>query len=264
MSTISWAEFKAQIEKQIPKERCFSAVSHDGASKPIYRGHASNKWSLETTLDRRTQKDMSLGQYMRDCASARRHSGNFTPNTVPFDENVCLNYSSLRVHFPNFEYLAFLRHHGFPSPLLDWTESPYVAAFFAFRNKAPPDASAARVFLYQASVGQGHSFCTADPHLISLGPFITAHERHAIQQCWYTVAIQDKDTECYFCSHEEAFEISRKVGGTQDHIQIFDIDLADREEALSDLYSMNISAFTLFRSLDSLMETTSHRIFEKE
>jgi hypothetical protein len=31
-----------------------------------------------------------------------------------------------------YEYLAHLRHRGFPSPLLDWTRSLYVAAYFAF------------------------------------------------------------------------------------------------------------------------------------
>lgn len=41
----------------------------------------------------------------------------------------------LRKH-PALTFMTHLRHCGFPSPILDWSRSPYVAAYFAFAKGA--------------------------------------------------------------------------------------------------------------------------------
>ena len=264
MSILRWAEFKAKVGQHIPKERRFSAKTEMGFSRSLFRGHASNKWILDTTLERRIKGGMSLAGYMQLCGSARRYMGNYLPSSLSFDENLSPTYKALWTGFPNFEYLAFLRHHGFPSPFLDWTESPYVAAFFALREPPNDGATAARVYLYISDAGEGRGYCSSSPHILVQGPFASIHERHAIQQCWYTIAIREEGDDCIICSHQEALSISQGSGQLQDLVTSFDISLEDREEALSDLYSMNISAYTLFRSLDSLIETTSHRLLPQK
>lgn len=90
----------------------------------IWRGHRRDDWKLEPTLTR-LQRESSVSsvqnwdfalQHLEKFKFAVRGRRGQNPPEIK-DEN---------------EWWALGQHHGLATPLLDWTTSPFVAAFFSF------------------------------------------------------------------------------------------------------------------------------------
>ncbi len=156
--------------------------------------------------------------------------------------------------------MAYLRHHGFPSPLLDWSRSPYVAAYFAFAKREAADNVAIYAFLERPPTIEflpigGPKICTRGSCSLK------THERHRRQQSSYTVCVeQDNVTKQWkFVSHQKVFELH---GIGRDQIYKTTVPSSERIKILRYLDSDNLNRFSLFGSEDALMDTLAFREIE--
>src|SRR4051812_15361791 len=97
--------------------RDYSGLERSRRQSLLFRGHADAGWELETTLDRHRKfsDDAERAEYYGRLLSEFQLEG--LRLSTGFD---------LTIKDDAFEFLA--RHHGIPSPILDWSSTPYVSA----------------------------------------------------------------------------------------------------------------------------------------
>jgi hypothetical protein len=95
-----------------------------------FRGHRDAKWRVESTLARH------FGAPFGGMTALQIHE---------MIDHFLVNLTSIGIPLPfdkrnSRARLEFARHYGVPSPLIDFTLSPYVALFFAFNGVRPSEA----------------------------------------------------------------------------------------------------------------------------
>ncbi|MDR4470706.1 MAG: FRG domain-containing protein [Nitrospira sp.] len=216
----------------------------------MFRGQ-SHPWRLRTSFFRAGRADL-IRFLNEDIQMLHRHLSARTKHVF-----------RLTIPDENGAFFNLVQHHGYPTPLLDWTYSPYVAAFFAYREVSSRGADAVqedrkvRIFvfdqaLWKKSFHQVTQLLIPEPH-VSISEFIAVeNERMIPQQAASTVTNID-DIESYIASKEA------EVGKT--FLSAIDLPAMDRKGVMQELSYMGITAGSLFPGLDGACEELRERNF---
>lgn len=233
--TMSWAGFKEYV----------STISEEGY---LFRGQ-KEPWRLCTSFHRRERYRISEFTN-RDVKQLHQRLSAITSH-----------FFDLTIPEQNGAFFNLLQHHGYPTPLLDWSHSPYVAAFFAFRDR-PIDYSgdeSVRIYLFnrrewQSRYRQVDNLDPAFPHL-SVSEFIAIDNPRLVPQQAATTATNLYDIEAYLLGKERESGIK--------FLQAVDIPARERNRVMTDLRFMGITAGSMFPSIDGVCEELRERNFDR-
>lgn len=230
---MSWNEFKEHV----------ATISKDGY---LFRGQ-KEPWPLCTSFHRRGR--FRISEFItKDVRQLHQRLSAITKHL--FD---------LNIPEQNGAFFNLLQHHGYPTPLLDWSHSPFVAAFFAFRDRpiGTKDEGTVRIYLFNnrewtQKYPQVQNLDPCFPHL-SVMEFISIDNPRAVPQQAVTTVTNIHDIESYLVEKQNESGIA--------FLKAVDIVASERESAMADLQFMGITAGSMFPSIDGVCEELRERNF---
>jgi FRG domain len=169
---------------------------------------------------------------------------------------------NLSIPDENGAFFNLVQHHGYPTPLLDWTFSPFVAAFFAYHRLKNSEAYSAvedkiRIFIFdqkewQETFPQFVHLTWRKPHFSIMEFIAIDNERMTPQQSISSVTNVD-DIETYIRSMENT---------EKQFLRIVDLPKNERPSIMKELSVMGITAGSLFPGLDGACEELRERFFD--
>jgi hypothetical protein len=231
----NWTKFKAFVTSLEPR-------------RYIFRGQRE-LLRLRTGFHRTGRADL-VRFLNNDIQELHRHLSKWTTHIF-----------NLGIAEQNGAFFNLAQHHGYPTPLLDWTYSPFVGAFFAYRRVKNSEAERAnddqkvRIFTFDQKLWRSmwtqSVKLTGGPHF-SIMEFIAIDNARLIPQQSISSITNIDDIESYIRSKESA---------DRQYLQIVDLPLKERPHVMQELGMMGITAGSLFPGFDGACEELRERNF---
>ena len=217
----------------------------------IFRGHENSNWRLRTSFHRAGRAN--LERFLtEDIPRLHKHLSARTNHV--FD---------MRKPEEHGAFVSLAQHHGYPTPLLDWTRSAFVGVYFAYRKLRNSDAIKAsvdqkvRVLIFDrerwiSELIQLNTLAPAQPHFSLLDALAIENTRMIPQQGLSTITNVD-DIESYIRRIEQDRQKS--------YLQVVDLPVNERSMVINDLQQMGITAGSMFPGLDGACETLKEQYF---
>lgn len=227
---LSWNEYKALVSADLDSDCTF-----------IYRGQRVATWGLTSTLHRTS--------LVRSIPDLKGYADFMLPEVHDALEAWVGRSWNLSNALGLAEFLAFLQHSGFPTPLLDWTSSPYIAAYFAFEavNHFSPQSEDVAIFAFNqrawsSTFKQIYDFADFTPHVSVLRPRIVGNHKLAVQQGCFTWSNVQDIQEHIRLNETEARKFLTK----------YELNVRERPKVMRELSLMGISAIQLIPSVEAV------------
>jgi len=233
---LSWDKYKEKIQNNL-----------NSSNKFIYRGHKNNRYTLTTSFHRTGRRDLYRFS-IEDIPRIHRNISAKIGQKIDLQDQV--EYGGL---------INLLQHHSFPTPLLDWTESPYVAAYFSYADidKYNIPDGCIRIFEFNQSewIKKRQPVVSINyPDLtFSLFELSVLYNPRALPQQSIQAFSNISDIE-YFIDHYSNED-------NVEYLKRYDISLSERDKVMSDLYMMNITSESLFPGIEGTCKTFKEKYF---